>query len=205
MQFKFFGSVFSVEMLLKLLVLFLCASPFLADESLPKLYNTIKVDRDGEVSVSPLVDPYDGISYRLPNDTIPLTYDIWLSTDIHRGEFDFDGRVMIQFQVVKATPVLTLQYRQMTIQSVHLFKLNEGLIQSDVPFIQNATVEFLIIRPTLELVQGDLYTVLINYSGTIRDDALGIYRASYIDQQGNTVWLATTQFQANEARHAFPW
>lgn len=59
------------------------------------------MDLEKDSSILPLVDPYDGISYRLPNTTIPLTYDIWLSTDIHRGEFGFDGQVIIRFRCVE--------------------------------------------------------------------------------------------------------
>jgi aminopeptidase N len=174
--------------------------------------------------ISPLVDPYDGISYRLPNDTVPLTYDIFLSTDIHRGEFAFNGNAKIRFEVIETTNQVTLHYRQMNIHNVTLFNSNNQIIQENVPWIQNATVEFLIIRPNMPFFVGQQYIVHIFYSATIRDDSLGKfsnseffefvfvticnslgwYRASYISPRGDRRWLATTQFQANEARHAFP-
>lgn len=157
-----------------------------------------------DFQISPLVDPYDGISYRLPNDTIGLTYDIFLSTDIHRGEFSFTGNTKILIQVIEKTDRITLQYRQMNIHAVTLLDANNRVVQQNVPWIQNATVEFLIIRPNVPLVVNQQYYVEIFHSGIIRDDGLGWYRSSYLTPGGERRWLSTTQFQATEARHAFP-
>lgn len=186
-------------------LLFIVGVSLLVNGESPKAFYRSINDVDGEVKVSPLVDPYDGISYRIPNDTIPLTYDIWISTDIHRGEFAFDGRVNTLIEVVESTPEIVMQYRLMTIQSVNLFSPENVLIEENVDWFQNDTVEFLVITPSQPLVQGQRFIVQIFYNGTIRDNGLGIYRSQYTDPSGNQVWLATTQFQANEARHAFPW
>lgn len=163
------------------------------------------MDYEEDSSILPLVDPYDGISYRLPNTTVPLSYSIWLSTDIHEGDFGFDGEVTIHFQCIETTSELVLQYRMLTIDTVALFDSNNNLIEDDVPWYQNETVEFLVITPTRQLMQGQEYSVNVRYNGTINDNGLGIYRAWYVDPVGNTRWLASTQFQATEARRAFPW
>ncbi|KAJ6636155.1 Aminopeptidase N [Pseudolycoriella hygida] len=162
------------------------------------------MDVEDDSSILPLVDPYDGISYRLPNTTVPISYDIWISTDIHRGEFGFDGEVTIRFECIETTPELVLQYRTMTIDTVALFDANNNLIEEDVSWYQNETVEFLIITPSQQLIQGQEYLVNVKYNGSIRDDGLGIYRASYITPEGERRWLASTQFQATEGRRAFP-
>lgn len=190
-------------MWLKLLVLIVGAATVIAVDDLRDLY--MKIDAGEEIEISPLVDPYDGISYRLPNDTSPLTYDVWLTTDIHRGEFAFDGRVMIRFEVLETTNEVIIQYRLMTIQSINLFNADGVMIEENVDYFQNDTVEFLHIRPTQQLLEGQQFSVQVFYNGSIRDNGLGIYSASYINPSGNRTWLATTQFQANEARHAFPW
>jgi aminopeptidase N len=150
------------------------------------------------------VDPDDGISYRLPNDTIGLTYDIFLSTEIHRGEFGFSGETKILIQIVENTDQITLQYRQMNIHSVTLLDVNNRVVQQNVPWIQNSTVEFLIIRPNIQFNARQRYFVVISHSGTLRDDGLGWYRSTYLTPDGERRWLATTQFQATEARHVFP-
>lgn len=173
--------------------------PSFQDDRIPLM------DLEDDSSILPLVDPYDGISYRLPNTTIPLTYDIWISSDIHRGEFGFDGQVTIRVQCVETTPEIVLQYRLMTIDTVSLFDSNNNLIQNNVPWHQNETLEFLFITPDQQLMQGEEYLVSVRYNGTMRDNGLGVYYAWYVNHEGTTRWLASTQFQATEARHAFPW
>lgn len=163
------------------------------------------IDFKDDSSILPLVDPYDGISYRLPNTTLPLTYNIWLSTEIHQGRFGFDGQVAIRIQCIETTPDIVLQYREMTIDRVYLFDSNNNLIDDNASWHQNETVEFLVITPNQQLVQGQEYVVMVRYNGTMTDNGLGIYRASYVDPAGQTRWIASTQFQATEARRAFPW
>lgn len=43
----------------------------------------------------------------------------------------------------------------------------------------------------------------IEYVGFMRDDMYGFYRSYYVEN-GNKVWMATTQFQPDHARRAFP-
>lgn len=93
----------------------------------------------------------------------------------------------------------------MTIDRVTLFGSNNNLIQDNVPWYQNETVEFLVITPNQQLTQGQEYLISVRYNATMRDNGLGVYYAWYTDPEGNTRWLASTQFQATEGRHAFPW
>lgn len=166
-----------------------------------KLYK----DNDGQDLITSFSDPFDNQDYRLPNSTVPLRYDIWLSTDIHRGVFDFNGLVAIQIMALENTPDITLHYRELTIVTVNLFNSNGVLIQSNVPTTRREDVEFLIIRPTQPFVEGQTYSVQLNYRGVLRTDDAGFYRSSYVNTLGQTVWLATTQFESTDARHAFPW
>lgn len=193
-----------LKMWLKLLVLFVAAASFIAADDPRALYE--RIDAGEKIEISPFADPDDGISYRLPNNTVPLTYDIWLSTDIHRGEFAFDGRVRIRFEVIDDTTEITLHSNMLEIFTVTLFDANNQLIEEIAEFELDQSLEFLIIRPTQELVIDLQYSVEITYSGTIRSGGLGFYRSSYINPEtGDLVWLGTTQFQATQARSAFPW
>lgn len=48
-------------------------------------------------------------------------------------------------------------------------------------------------------------TLHIDYSGIMNDRMVGFYRSSYIDSiTGEKKWLGTTQFEATDARLAFP-
>lgn len=163
------------------------------------------VDDTVVVDPQPFVDPIDGISYRLPNDTTPLRYDVWLSTAIHEANFTFEGRVRIQIRTVVNTPNITLHYRQLTITGVTLLDAEQIPIQENVPYVRRSVQEFMDIQPSQSLVSGTIYWVEITYHGTLRTDDAGFYRSSYFNSAGERVWLATTQFESTDARHAFPW
>lgn len=45
--------------------------------------------------------------------------------------------------------------------------------------------------------------IKVEYVGYMRDDMYGFYR-SYYYENGKKVWMATTQFQPDHARRAFP-
>lgn len=154
--------------------------------------------------VKPFADPIDGIDYRLPNNTIPIHYDIWLSTDIHASIFEFDGIVTIKIKALENTSDITVHFRQITIANADLLDENGVLIQANVTFSQDLVRDFLIIRPQNLLIINQTYHVRISYNGTLRNDDAGFYRGSYIDN-GVTKWHATTQFESTDARHAFPW
>lgn len=191
-------------------LLFVCIAVFAYAGSNPKRFykrqpNEYVEFQDNEETVAPFVDPTDGISYRLPNDTVPLRYDIFLSTDVHAANFGFDGRVRIQIQAIVNTPNITLHYRQLTITSVTLFDADENTIQSNVPYVRRNVEEFMDIQPTQPLVSGTIYWVDISYIGILRTDDAGFYRSSYLNPAGERIWLATTQFESTDARHAFPW
>lgn len=160
---------------------------------------------DNVETVEPFVDPVDGISYRLPNDTTPLRYDLWLSTAIHDANFTFEGRVRIQIVTIVNTPNITLHYRQLTITGVTLLDAEQMPIQENVPYVRRSVQEFMDIQPTQSLVSGTIYWVEITYYGTLRTDDAGFYRSSYLNPAGERIWLATTQFESTDARHAFPW
>lgn len=53
------------------------------------------------------------------------------------------------------------------------------------------------------LPQGINTVLKVNYIGFMRDDMYGFYRSYYVEN-GVKVWMATTQFQPDHARRAFP-
>lgn len=172
-------------------------------QSIPMPFR-LEVPADEIIQIAPYRDDIDGKDYRLPNNTIPLHYDVWLSTDIHRGETAFTGNVKIRIRAVENTAQITLHYRQITIENIVLRNNLNNVIQDNVTFSFVEDLEFLQVNPTSSLVAGLEYVLEITYHGLLRDDNMGFYRSSYKNPQGQTVWLATTQFEQTDARHAFP-
>lgn len=190
------------EMKLKVFVIFLGLLAFA--KSIPMPFRE-EVPADEVVAFSPYADSIDGKSYRLPNNTKPLRYDVSLMTDVNRGETAFAGNVRIRIVAVENSNTITLQYRQLTIETIQVFSNPDAiplLIPSSFNYVED--VEFLTITVATELAATQEYLVVIAYQGLLRDDNMGFYRSSYKDTTGKTIWLATTQFEQTDARHAFP-
>ena len=55
-----------------------------------------------------------------------------------------------------------------------------------------------------ETIQPGQGTLNLSFSGTLNDQLRGFYRSEYQDPDGSPRILATTQFEATDARRAFP-
>lgn len=128
------------------------------------------------------------LSYRLPNNTKPVHYDISVVTFIDRGEFNFSGVVQITVHVLENSKNITLHARQLTIKKIEMRDSN-GWTINDVTFTHDATTEFLTIStPKVTLQRGEIYDLQISYSGELRTDMVGFYRSSYVDEKGKKVY-----------------
>lgn len=150
--------------------------------------------------------------YRLPNTTSPLRYDIELTTHVHDhgsvNQFDFEGKVSVSLRVQEQNVQnITLHHRQITVTHVKLSEVsstgNVVIVNDDLSFSTDETYEFLIVHAPSALRVGN-YVLEVQYHGVLRSDNGGFYRSSYTDASGKTRWIATTQFESTDARHAFP-
>lgn len=144
-------------------------------------------------------------NFRLPNNTEPVSYNLRLSTDIHVGNFGFQGEVTIIIRALEATNSITLHSRQTIIERIDLFTPNGTLYQENVQFTYDSEVEFLVIPVNGGLVAGQELSIEISYQGFLRSELMGFFRTSYYNAATDReTWLATTQFQPINARQAFP-
>lgn len=146
-----------------------------------------------------------GLSFRLANNTRPIHYDIWLSTAIHEADFRFNGTVHIRFRTLEPSTNITLNFKQLTITNVDLLDTNKILIQNNLLTVVDDVTELLVTFPSQELPANQQFILSIDYNGVMRTDNYGYYRGFYVDENGQQRWFGTTQFQATDARHAFPW
>lgn len=152
-----------------------------------------------------IVDDSISRGFRLPNNTLPLHYNLSLSTNIHRGDFVFDGSVRIHIRILENSDTITLHYRQLIIRNVNLIHINGTILQQNVPFTMTHHLEFLDILSSTLLTVDEELIVELSYTGILRSDGAGFIRSSYVNSQTNeTFWLASVQFKNTDARHAFP-
>lgn len=145
------------------------------------------------------------VGYRLPNDTIPINYDLWLKTDVDKNIFTFDGHVKIHVKIVEETSSVTLHIRQLEIDNIDIVAITGEVLQDKASFGFFDQFEFLVIALPRAMLPDEEIIVDITYHGTLREDGSGFYRAKYTDEEtGEIVSFATTQFEMTDARHAMP-
>ncbi|XP_063706176.1 aminopeptidase N-like [Culicoides brevitarsis] len=145
----------------------------------------------------------DQHSYRLPNNTKPINYEVHLTTNIDKGDFEFDGRVVITLEALEETDNITIHYRQVTIQDVQVKDSSGKEVKiSGLPMYDDVTEHYVVFVDKLS--KGSQYKMTIDYNATLRDDLAGFHKSSYKNEEGETVWQAGTHFEPHNARHGFP-
>lgn len=143
-------------------------------------------------------------NYRLPNDSRPIRYDLYLKTGVHEENFDFNGIVTIQIEILEPTTIITLHKRQLTVQRVDHVDATGTVLNANLANNFEELREFLTITLPSQVNVGQQIFLKITYTGVLRTDNTGFYRASYNDTTGKRVWFATTQFEMVDARHGMP-
>ncbi|GAB1862315.1 Aminopeptidase [Camponotus japonicus] len=151
------------------------------------------------------------IDVRLPKAVVPDSYELWLIPFIWEGNFTFHGEVKILVNVTLDTNNVTLHAVDMKIDegftnireySANSNKTNNKIIRI-VEQRNDTDRQFHVIKTSDTLSRGKQYVVHLKFIGYLNDYLQGFYRSSYM--AGNqTKWIATTQFQATDARRAFP-
>ena len=135
----------------------------------------------------------------LPETARPSKYRIKLQPDLKN--FTFDGEQSVDIQVLEPTPAIVLNTIDLEISSATLHTSGTTLSNPKVSFdkeAETATIDF------GETVQpGDARLEMV-FTGELNDKLMGFYRSEYTAQDGETRYLATTQFEPTDARRAFP-
>ncbi|KAH0552187.1 hypothetical protein KQX54_006650, partial [Cotesia glomerata] len=146
---------------------------------------------------------YPNSDYRLSKNTYPSSYKIYLTP--YFDNFTFDGRVEINVSVMQNTSSIVLHANNLNIKQISVSEnsLEGNSLRVSSYFINSTTHKFTIYLSSTVNDESNL-TVNVEYSGVLNDKMEGFYRSYYKDDNGNTHWLATTQFEKFGARQAFP-
>ncbi|MDO9119507.1 MAG: M1 family metallopeptidase [Nitrospira sp.] len=137
--------------------------------------------------------------YRLPRHVVPHRYDLRLEPDLHSATFS--GVAVVTVTVAQSTSTVILNAVDLTISSATLEGTAGGRLDATVEVdsaMQRCRLTF--PRP---LAVGESQLTLV-FQGTLNDHLRGFYRSTYKDQSGATHTMAATQFEATDARRAFP-
>ena len=134
----------------------------------------------------------------LPGNVSPSRYDLRLVPDL--DGFTFRGEETVEIEVLEPTSDIVLNAAELTVESCELI-LGDGTVLSPrSTHLSDAdeTATFAFDR-TLPAGQARL---AVRFKGELNDMLRGFYRSRYAD--GHERYLASTQFEATDARRAFP-
>lgn len=137
---------------------------------------------------------------KLPNSTIPNSYDVTLTVDLDR--YRFSGLVNISIDVLQDTNSVTLNVKDLDISNVKLTDSSDNDIAL-VTSVQLYEEEKVIFNFNSYLSAGRNYYMKIEFAGAIADDLKGLYRSSYYSGTEER-FVATTFNAAAYARKIFP-
>ncbi|MEM4242028.1 MAG: M1 family metallopeptidase [Candidatus Nitrosotenuis sp.] len=127
----------------------------------------------------------------------PLHYD--LTFEPHFDDFTFSGKEVIDVLVLKSTNTITLHTAELKIKNCYVQWASQKILAKTKLDVKK---EILII--TLPKKIKGKAKMFVDFTGILNDRLVGFYRSQYKDKQGKTQYLATTQFEAADARRAFP-
>ncbi len=137
--------------------------------------------------------------YRLPRTAIPSRYDLVLEPDLAAATFS--GSADIAVTVHEAVTEIVLNAVDLEIEG--------GSLVSDGTSIEIAKVRLdtEAERAHLELhtaADPGAWTLRLTFRGELNDKLVGFYRSTFEGADGATEVIATTHFEATDARRAFP-
>ncbi len=115
------------------------------------------------------------------------------------NNFTFNGTETITINLQKSTNLIVLDAAELKIKNCHVTQ-NTKTIHAK-PSLNDKNEKLTIKLAKKIKGKAKLY---IEFTGILNDRLLGFYKSQYKDKRGKTKYLATTQFEAADARRAFP-
>ena len=139
-------------------------------------------------------------SSRLPDGVRPQHYVVTLEPDL--TAFTFAGSEQVEVTIAEPTSSITLNAAELTISSASVdTQGRESLTASKIEY--DDAKERLTLHFPGTLPAGTA-TLHLDFTGILNDQLRGFYRSSYASADGSERYLATTQFEATDARRALP-
>lgn len=137
---------------------------------------------------------------RLPTEVSPINYSLCLKPDLL--DFTFEGKLEAAAQVRQATNQIVMNCADIDIITASYAPEGDEEIHATGFNYQNEDEKVTLSFPsTLQTGTG---TLKIDFVGELNDKMKGFYRSRYTTPAGEVRYAAVTQFEATDARRAFP-
>jgi puromycin-sensitive aminopeptidase len=138
--------------------------------------------------------------YRLPRTVTPTRYELVLEPDLAAGSFI--GGEDVTVTVVQPVTEIELNAVDLDITGGSLGSAGRRNIEV-VEIRMDPDTERVHLRLGGEAEPGE-WTLHLDFRGALNDKLVGFYRSTYGGPDGGTEVIATTHFEATDARRAFP-
>ena len=132
--------------------------------------------------------------YRLPDTVMPIAYRLTIEPDLEK--LTYNGVVEIDLDVRVPTKKVVVNALDLKIVGASLGKAPARTSLDNKKERLTVTVD----KP----LQKGAATLVVRFAGVISETLRGFYRSNYVAADGSKRWLGATQFEATNARRAFP-
>ncbi len=137
-------------------------------------------------------------AYRLPRTVVPGHYDLKIEPDLVGASFR--GTVGIDVEITEPTSIIVLNAIELDLERA-------SIAVGDTEQLATITIDADSERATLTVdaaLPVGSARIVIRFTGILNNDLRGFYRSVYKTDDGVEKVIATTQFEATDARRAFP-
>ncbi|KAL0482094.1 puromycin-sensitive aminopeptidase [Acrasis kona] len=134
----------------------------------------------------------------LPTNVKPIKYHLTLEPDL--DNFTFRGEERVELQVNADSNTITLNANELEIQSAQVTQ-GEKKLSGEITYDKEN--EYAIFTFPEPVTKGQTAILELHFTGLLNDKMSGFYRSKY-QLNGEDRYMATTQFEATDARKAFP-
>ncbi|KAK9455905.1 peptidase family M1-domain-containing protein [Dipodascopsis uninucleata] len=144
----------------------------------------------------------------LPTTVRPRHYTISIF-DLDFSAFTYQGIVTIDVDLVGPGPIkeIKLNARELTVSNakvkVDYAKTSNEIAISDIAFDSTAEIITLTL-PEAVPAESAHAAVTLSFKGLLNNKMAGFYRSKYTDADNQEAYMYSTQFEATDARRAFP-
>lgn len=140
------------------------------------------------------IDPY-----RLPRHVVPSRYDLRLEPDLDQAVFH--GQHIVTVTVVQPTTTIVMNAAELTVTRAYLE--NDRAQRVEASIMVDEALQRCRLTCSQTVSPGE-WRLFMTFHGILNDKLRGFYRSTYKDASGATRTMAATQFEATDARRAFP-
>ncbi|HEX4868456.1 MAG TPA: M1 family metallopeptidase [Acidimicrobiales bacterium] len=136
--------------------------------------------------------------HRLPRTVLPQRYDLTIAPDLAAASFE--GTVDIEVNVAEASSEVVLNAIELQLHEAWVTAGPDRLAAAVT--LDEATERAVLTLP--RAIEPGAAVVSLRFTGILNDKLHGFYRSHFTDASGAERFIATTQFEATDARRAFP-